>query len=478
MPNKYKRPEETYNTTTSTSYSNRFQDQAQQKVPLMGADLDREYNALIDNDNDLDKRLNEFVADVFPGSSAAENADKVVYSDGTRAQFSKVLERFIDSNAISTAKLQNASVTNAKMANGAISTSKLVDGSVVESKLNNGAVSNAKLADYSVSTAKMQDGSITAQKIANNAVTTEKILDNSVTTSKFADGSFTTNKIADNSLTPKKTQGCFFLGEIKHSIFEMNDAELYSGLRNGWVPISRLAKIPAACFPELRDRIQDANSIYNNQLLVKIVGKEFFKIVGSNDEYTYSIGQVDCFDFSLLLGAYPMLVGHQLPFGEIVGSLGYISVVGNKNYVQLLSRHTNLYPANLEAILKRDTFNPGHIQSADVRGYANASIAAASAEGKLNDLPGSKRRFGENSITIGLDNMPKHTHTYLDRQQTQERYAADGGDNGNNYATGMRDVSRGGGESGKSEPLPHLPPSFPVFGYMFGGEYNNDGWPK
>jgi len=466
MPNKYKRPEETYNTTTSTSYSNRFQDQAQQKVPLMGADLDREYNALIDNDNDLDKRLNEFVADVFPGSSAAENADKVVYSDGTRAQFSKVLERFIDSNAISTAKLQNASVTNAKVANGAISTSKLVDGSVTEAKLNNGAVSNAKLSDYSVSTAKMQDGSITAQKIANNAVTTEKILDNSVTTSKFADGSFTTNKIADNSLTPKKTQGCFFLGEIKHSIFEATLEELRYGLENGWVPISAAARIPFTCFPELWEKISKTDSMFNNQYLVKTAPK---KLYGLNHTYT-----VLCFDFSLLLGAYPMLTGHSHPFGsfipaKLLGSLGdeiYIGKVGEIFGVE-----------NFVGVLKDDGFNQYHIPNATVRGYANTSIAAASAEGTLNDLPGSKRRFGENSITIGLDNMPAHSHT-IDTDRSPSIYPPLNVGAIPKVVVAEETRAIPTSVQGKSEPLPHLPPSFPVFGYMFGGEYNKDGWPE
>lgn len=466
MPNKYKRPEETYNTTTSTSYSNRFQDQAQQKVPLMGADLDREYNALIDNDNDLDKRLNEFVADVFPGSSAAENANKVVYSDGTQAQFSKVLERFIDSNAISTAKLQNASVTNAKVANGAISTSKLVDGSVTEAKLNNGAVSNAKLADYGVSTAKMQDAAITTQKIANNAVTTEKILDNSVTTSKFADGSFTTNKIADESLTPRKTKGCFILGELKFSVLDAGSDSFYT-FREGWIPISNTnisSMIPADCFPELRDRLKknedDTNKLSGTTRYISLK-----RYVGTNETWQHH-GLV-YFDFTALVGAYPMLIGSTFPVQSEI-FLRNIKVLGTDLFLR------QVFAQKVQE-LETGNFTTWNIPQNALRDYVNGTIATANEGYDFAGLQQHQtpRRFGEETIKIGLDNMPAHTHTYKSTTQKTLYY-----DSGGSYTTMQENQADANTRAvGESKPLPHLPPSIGLYGYIYGGNYDPEGWP-
>lgn len=67
-------------------------------------------------------------------------------------------EATIPDNSISTAKLQDGSVTNAKMANNSVNTTNLV----------NGSVTNAKLADNSVTGAKIADGEITKAKLVNN----------------------------------------------------------------------------------------------------------------------------------------------------------------------------------------------------------------------------------------------------------------------------------------------------------------------
>ena len=67
MPNiKYQRPEPNYITKTSTSRANRFQEEAQDQNPLKASDLDQEFNALVDNDNDISERMAQIAAGVFP----------------------------------------------------------------------------------------------------------------------------------------------------------------------------------------------------------------------------------------------------------------------------------------------------------------------------------------------------------------------------------------------------------------------------
>ena len=225
---KYQRPEPQYVTKTSTINANRFQEEAQKREPLKASDLDQEFNALIDNDNDLSAKMEEFVAGIFPGGDKEENLNKIVYSDGTGAKWKKLTSENISDKAVTSKTIADNAVIREKVAIGAIGTDNLIDRNVTNAKLGDTSVNTRVLADSSVTTAKIQTGSVTADKLAVNSVTTEKILDNSVTTSKFADGSFTTDKIADKSLTPKKTKGCFILGELKFSVLDLGDESFHT----------------------------------------------------------------------------------------------------------------------------------------------------------------------------------------------------------------------------------------------------------
>ena len=193
---KYQRPEPQYVTKTSTINANRFQEEAQKREPLKASDLDQEFNALIDNDNDLSAKMEEFVAGIFPGGDKEENLNKIVYSDGTGAKWKKLTSENISDKAVTSKTIADNAVIREKVAIGAIGTDNLIDRNVTNAKLGDTSVNTRVLADSSVTTAKIQTGSVTADKLAVNSVTTEKILDNSVTTSKFADGSFTTDKIS------------------------------------------------------------------------------------------------------------------------------------------------------------------------------------------------------------------------------------------------------------------------------------------
>ena len=369
MPDiKYQRPEAGYITTTSTIKANRFQEEAQDQNPLKASDLDQEFNALIDNDNDLSARIAEVVAGAFPGADKTENLDKIVYSDGTGAKWKKLARENISDNAITSEKISNNAVIRGKVAIGAIGTNNLIDRNVTNAKLGNESVNTRTLADSSVTTPKIQDGSVTASKLSANSVTTEKILDNSVTTSKFADGSFTTNKLADKSLTPRKTQGCFILGELKFSVLDSDGNSFYPFVE-GWIPITSGAggRIVADCFPELRDVVLNGRGGMATQRYISI------KPYQAQTETFAFLDGVPVFDFSALVGAYPMLMGSTFPVSDryTLGALGWLG------WEYLIEKALILGIADLKEELKTGNFTYWNIPQQTIRDYANSTIASA-----------------------------------------------------------------------------------------------------
>lgn len=86
------------------------------------------------------------------------------------------LSTTIATDAVTTTKIKDANVTNAKLATDAVTKEKIKDGAVTTDKLGADAVTNAKLADNAVQTENIVDASITTDKIAKEAVTNAKIL--------------------------------------------------------------------------------------------------------------------------------------------------------------------------------------------------------------------------------------------------------------------------------------------------------------
>ncbi|HEX7846135.1 MAG TPA: hypothetical protein VF476_10080, partial [Chitinophagaceae bacterium] len=150
-------------------------------------------------------------------------------------------------NAVGTSKVQDASITSAKLAAGVIPTTLPpsgtaggdLTGSYPNPTVANTAITNAKLADNAVGTSKVQDASITSAKlaagvipttlppsgtaggdltgsypnptVANTAITNAKLADNAVGTSKVQDASITAAKLAagviPTTLPPSGTAG-------------------------------------------------------------------------------------------------------------------------------------------------------------------------------------------------------------------------------------------------------------------------------
>lgn len=130
------------------------------------------------------------------------------------------------SNAVTSTKLAAGSVgstalasdavTAAKIADGAVGTSALADGSVTAAKLaaDAGAGGSASLADGSVTTAKLANLAVTTAKLAADAVTNAQIASrtihgdniafNAITSSELASGSVGNTELADNAVTAAK----------------------------------------------------------------------------------------------------------------------------------------------------------------------------------------------------------------------------------------------------------------------------------
>ena len=95
----------------------------------------------------------------------------------------------------STVSLEDGAVTTQKLADRAVTDAKLADGAVTTSKIDNAAVTDDKLADSAVTTSKIDNAAVTDDKLADSAVTTSKIDNAAVTDDKLADGAVYGSKI-------------------------------------------------------------------------------------------------------------------------------------------------------------------------------------------------------------------------------------------------------------------------------------------
>ena len=94
----------------------------------------------------------------------------------------------IANNAVTTDKLSSSAVSTAKIANDAVTSDKIADSAVVTDSLSSSAVSTAKIADGAVTGAKIASGAVSLNKLASDSVGTAKIIDQAVTLAKLPHG--------------------------------------------------------------------------------------------------------------------------------------------------------------------------------------------------------------------------------------------------------------------------------------------------
>lgn len=98
-------------------------------------------------------------------------------------------------NAVTSAKIKPSAVGTSQLAIGAVSGDIIQNNTIVASKLANNAVKDRSLADGCVTTNKIVDGAVTEAKLAPSSVATEKLQDLCVTTPKIADHAVDTTKL-------------------------------------------------------------------------------------------------------------------------------------------------------------------------------------------------------------------------------------------------------------------------------------------
>jgi hypothetical protein len=115
---------------------------------------------------------------------------------------------------ITTVKLADDAVTQAKVAAGAIGTTEISDDAVTTPKIIAGAVQTAQIAADAVNASKIAAGAITTGKLDALAVTTDKIAANAITVAKLAAGSVDATALAADAITGKTITGGTITGTV------------------------------------------------------------------------------------------------------------------------------------------------------------------------------------------------------------------------------------------------------------------------
>lgn len=106
----------------------------------------------------------------------------------------------VGADAITTAMLQNGSVTGVKIASTTITTTNVANNAITDIKIQDGAITALKYANASITTGAISNNTISTALILDNAITTAKIQDAAVTGAKIASGAISNSHLAANSV--------------------------------------------------------------------------------------------------------------------------------------------------------------------------------------------------------------------------------------------------------------------------------------
>ena len=107
----------------------------------------------------------------------------------------------IANNAVTTAKIAGDAITDAKIADDAVRTEHIQTNNVTTAKINDLAVTTAKIANDAVTNAKIADDAIEAAQLDNNCITTPAIANQAITEPKLADGVGTVTRLLQVNTT-------------------------------------------------------------------------------------------------------------------------------------------------------------------------------------------------------------------------------------------------------------------------------------
>ena len=117
-----------------------------------------------------------------------------------------VEEDLLAPNSVTTDKIVNDAITNAKIGDSAVATTQIVNDAITAAKIATNAVTADGIASSAITETKISNNAVTTGKIAANSITSNKIVANTITAAKIAAGAITSNELASNSVIASKIQ--------------------------------------------------------------------------------------------------------------------------------------------------------------------------------------------------------------------------------------------------------------------------------
>ena len=121
------------------------------------------------------------------------------------------------SDSVTTVKITDANVTEAKLASNSVTNAKIADSAVDTAEIAASAVTTAKIADLNITTGKLADGAVTTAKITDANVTAAKLAADSVETAKIVDQAVTSAKIANDTIVDADINSAAAIAQSKIS---------------------------------------------------------------------------------------------------------------------------------------------------------------------------------------------------------------------------------------------------------------------
>ena len=126
------------------------------------------------------------------------------YNTESAILFTRINNTWVETVSGSITEIYDYSITTNKIIDLAITNAKLAENVITTSKIQNGVITNAKLAENVITTSKITDLAITTSKLADNSITNIKLIDGLITNDKIADNSITASKIQIGTITADK----------------------------------------------------------------------------------------------------------------------------------------------------------------------------------------------------------------------------------------------------------------------------------